>query len=198
MRKSEYALYDNLFPDIQNSISFGNTCSLCSEKLSFTGEDIIWGNGPKDATIMVIGKDSAGGNINESLWKGSRITRIPLTNKKSGAKIRIMFHKLGVNPHRIYFTNTVKCNTGYLNENNFSYNTLVNNCIQHLSREIKIIKPRMIICLGRSVHRLVYKHIESCFNNYELDKCRYLEHPSRVEGIKRESVYIQKLHDLLM
>ena len=112
MRKTEYDLYDYLFPDIKNSLSFGESCSLCHKDYNFIGQEIIWGNGVHDSKIMVIGKDSTDGNNKEILWKGSKYTKIPLTNKKSGARIRIMIHKAGINPHEVFFTNTFKCNTG--------------------------------------------------------------------------------------
>jgi len=190
MKKDEYEQFDNLFPDKNNSLSF---CLLCKQKYNFIGENIIWGNGPKDARIMIIGKDSAGGNPDERLWKGSRYTGIPLTNKKSGAKLRILLYKAGVNPHEIFFTNMVKCNNGY-DKLGLSYKDLVQNCIQHLKREIEIIKPRIIICLGRDVEKEFnrFKHL------FEINgvKISYLQHPCRVEG-KKEHTYINKIREIV-
>jgi uracil-DNA glycosylase family 4 len=196
MKNVEYVRYDNLFPDRNNSLSFGSLCYLCSQKYNFIGENIIWGNGPEDARIMIIGKDSAGGNPAERLWKGSRYTGIPLTNKKSGAKLRILLYKAGVNPHKIFFTNMVKCNTGY-DKLGLSYEDLVQICIQHLIREIKLIKPQIIVCLGRKIERKVHKLIEETLPEINMENCKYLQHPSRVEGEKKEADYVNKIKEII-
>lgn len=124
MKNAEYKQYDDLFPDKNYSLSFGNVCHLCKQNIILEEKISSWGNGPEDARIMIIGKDSAGGNPAERLWKGSRYTGIPLTNKKSGAKLRILLHKAGFDPHKIFFTNIVKCNTGY-DKSGLSYKDLV-------------------------------------------------------------------------
>lgn len=194
MKSDEYEGYDNLFPDIHNSLSFGNACSLCKQCYNFIGQDIIWGNGPRNASIMVVGEDSAGGKPNERLWKGSRCTGIPLTNKKSGAKIRILLKKAGIDPHEVFFTNAVKCNTGN-DKYKLEYKDLVPCCIKHLLKEIRKIKPDVIICLGKDAHKVVYDRVEEAGVNRE--NCEYLEHPCRVEGPEREPKYIEKIKQII-
>jgi uracil-DNA glycosylase len=115
MKNSEYKQYGHLFPKREDSLILSKDiqCSLCKEKgFDFEGKNIVWGNGNHDAQLMVIGMDSAGAKPKESLWKGSRCTLMPLTNKKTGAKFRIFLLKAGVNPFSTYITNIVKCNVG--------------------------------------------------------------------------------------
>lgn len=196
MKNAEYESHDYLFPDIHNSLSFVKSCTLCYQPHNFKGQDIIWGNGPGNAKIIFVGKDSAGGETSERLWKGSRYTLMPLTNKKSGAKIRILLNKMGINPHDLFFTNTVKCNKGY-DKLGLSYDNLVPFCTQHLLEEIKLIKPDKIICLGRIPHKIVCEMVEKYNAGLKKENCIYLEHPSHVEGIKRESEYINRLRQII-
>jgi len=153
MRNDEYALYNHLFPHSKESLVLSDGCRLCYEQgLNFTGRDIIWGNGASRANIMIVGKDSAGSQPAEPIWKASRCTGIPLTNKKSGAKLRILLHKAGVDPFSVFMTNTVKCNVGY-DERSLPYANLVVACIKHLKQEISIIQPKIIIALGNDSAR---------------------------------------------
>jgi len=195
MKNAEYELYNNLFPDAHNSLSFGTYCSLCNKSFNFIGQEIIWGNGARNAKIMIVGRDSAGGDKKERLWKGSIYTHMPLTNKKSGAKIRIMLYKIGINPHEVFFTNTVKCNVGY--QNKLSYGNLVPICGQHLLKEFKIIKPEIVICLGRGPYKIISGIVKEYDTGLSLDQCKYLEHPSRIEGEKRETEYLIRIKHIL-
>jgi len=169
MRNEEYTLYDHLFPRPCDSLALSDGCTLCQEQgLPFVGREIIWGNGARGARVMVVGqgsarrkRDAAGGKAGEPLWQGSRCTGIPLTNKKTGAKLRIMLHKAGIDPLSVFITNTVKCNVG-TDEFGLSYAKLVRACIRHLRQEITIVRPRVLIVLGepaaRQVRRLWERH----------------------------------------
>ena len=197
IRKADYEKYDNLFPDICDSVSFGMNCSLCNRAHNFVGKDIILGNGPCEASHMVVGKDSAGEHPNERLWKGSRCTRIPLTNKKSGAKIRIMLYKAGIDPSKVFFTNTVKCNVGSDKFGEKAYKKVVKFCIPHLLEEIRQIKPKVIICLGKISYDEVYEMLKNHETGVSLENCKRLDHPSRVEGCKKELEYIEMIKHII-
>lgn len=105
MKNTEYAMYDHLFPREEDSLALekGTEGYLCKDfGFNFIGENIVWGNGKQDAKIMVIGMDSAGASNEEERWRGSRNTKIPLTNKKTGAKLRILLDKAGINPFSVF------------------------------------------------------------------------------------------------
>jgi len=216
MNKAEYAKYSRLFPSKNASFSLTKICYLCHEAgYNYTSTDIVWGNGNLKAGLMIVGQDSAGLDKKASLWRGSRSTLIPLSNKKTGAKFRIMLHKAGIDPFSVYITNTVKCNIG-IDKWKLSYNQVCKPCIQHLKSEIEIVKPKIIVTLGSKVKdkidrmlsitkRLRIKTIEITefigevppFIGEDEQKNQYeifnLKHPSYVEGIKRESNYIKNL-----
>jgi len=157
MRNVEYSHNNHLFPRSEDSLVLSDGCRLCCEHgLGFVGRDIVWGNGASRARLMIVGKDSAGEQPSEPLWKASRCTGIPLTNKKTGAKLRILLEKTGVNPFSVFITNTVKCNAGY-DDRELKYAKLAAICIQHLRREISIVQPKIIIALGTDAAKSLRK-----------------------------------------
>ena len=159
MRKEEYDRYDQLFPRLSDSLALSDGCTLCQEQgLGFVGRDIVWGNGARDARLMVVGRDSADRKPNERLWRGSRCTGLPLTNKKSGAKLRIMLAKADIYSRTtVFFTNTVKCNVGRDEPGlRLSFADLADVCLQHLRRELAIVRPKILIALGEPAAERVW------------------------------------------
>lgn len=218
MKNSEYDQFGHLFPKREDSLILSKEvhCSLCKEKgFDFEGKNIVWGNGNHDAEIMVIGMDSAGAKPKERLWKGSRCTLMPLTNKKTGAKFRIFLLKAGVNPFSTYITNIVKCNVGR-DQLCLEFTELSKACINYLEKEIREIKPKIIITLGSSVKEELdniaiskepikiinlspiiliskTKPFLDEFNNKVKAKIINMHHPSRIEGYEKENLYIKNL-----
>jgi len=217
MKNPEYEKADQLFPDLKRSMKFEVPCELCRE-LGFGGTDVIWGNGPHDADIMVVGMDSAGEAPQERLWRASRITLIPLTNKKTGAKMRILLERAGLDPHQVFITNVVKCNVGYDMEPGYTFRKLAQQCRTHLKREIRNVRPGVVLTLGgeakREVNRMVTESGEAPggldlrgsellgepFGGwFELGGEQHratvfnLKHPSYVEGATREGDYTHNL-----
>ena len=218
MKNSEYDQFDHLFPRREDSLSLakGTECSLCKEKgFNFEGKDIVWGNGKHDAEIMVIGMDSAGAKPKERLWKASRCTLMPLTNKKTGAKFRIFLLKAGIDPYLTYITNIVKCNIGR-DHFRLEFNELSKACINYLEKEIAKVKPEIIITLGTDVKKeldsiviskesigmiglspgvILSKTIPFVgeFKDGVKAKIFNMHHPSRIEGYEKEKLYITNL-----
>jgi uracil-DNA glycosylase family 4 len=222
MQQQEYSRYDHLFPRRNDSLILSDGCTLCSKRgLGFVGRDIIWGNGSRTSKLMLVGKDSAGAQPKEPLWRGSKCTGIPLTNRKTGGKLRILLLKANVDPFSVFMTNTVKCNVGY-DECGLTYAKLVPACIQHLMREIAIVQPKILIALGTDAAKHVWQlwHDHKTFSLTGLDETEMLrdyppyrsaindgtgksvqegtlevfsmKHPSYVEG-GREQAYVANL-----
>ena len=214
MKNTEYEDYDHLFPHLSESLSFGLNCDLCNKSgYDFISDKIIWGNGNKNTHLMIIGKDSAGSAPDERLWKASRLTMMPLTNKKSGAKIRILLLKAGIDPFSVFFTNVIKCNEGQ-DKLNLSFSKLKQVCVYYLKKEIEYIRPKVIITLGgaKFVNRMAIKLqlLAPCgfeksefmsgqapflgeFASNVRAEIFNLKHPSFVEGKTREANYIKNL-----
>ena len=223
MRSEDYERHGDLFPRREQSMALCAECTLCQQSgLGFTATEVIWGNGPRDARLMIVGKDSAGGDQGEPLWKGSRYTLMPLTNKKTGAKLRILLDRAGIDPFSVFITNTVKCNLGY-DERGLTYAQLARVCIQHLREEMADVRPQVVLTLGEGPAKAVRRVLEfdkplvvDALKPAEmLSDCPAfvghlrrlppsdagpsqtqvfnLKHPSYVEGEARESLYIRNL-----
>ncbi len=215
MKKAEYDMYDSLFPRKEDTLSRGSTCDFCKKAgFQFSGKEIVWGNGNSSAYLLVIGQDSAGADPKRRLWKASRVTLFPLSNKKTGAKFRIFLHKAGFNPFDVFITNVVKCNTGY-DTTAYKFKDLSQPCSQHLRWELDTIQPRIIISLGGKATESVKKLLEvgEPINSSEFAMSELLKphppcntqygnfsiklipmcHPSRVEGLDREGHYVHNL-----
>jgi uracil-DNA glycosylase family 4 len=218
MKNSEYDQFDHLFPRRTDLLSLakGAECHLCKGKgFNFVGKDIVWGNGKHDAEIMAIGMDSAGAKPKERLWKGSRCTLMPLTNKKTGAKFRIFLLKAGINPFLTYITNIVKCSVGR-DQLRLDFNELSKVCINYLEQEIATVKPKIMITLGSDVKKeldniilskelmgmlglspsiIVSKAIPFLaeFKNGIKAKVFNIHHPSRIEGYEKEKLYTKSI-----
>ncbi len=158
---SKYNQDDFLYPNANDSLQFNCDCLYCLKDHGFVGNKIVWGNGKRDADLMIVGMDSGGEDENERLWRGSRITLMPLTNIKTGLRFRRFLNAAGIKQSLIYTTNSVKCNVGYSKlQPLFSkwkdpkkkiYKELSKKCIIYLDKEIEIIKPETIITLGGEV-----------------------------------------------
>jgi len=213
MREAEYRKYDYLFPKLEARLKTASERYLCKNAgLWFVGKDIVWGNGVLSARIMIVGKGSAGLDETEQLWRGSRGTLIPLTNKKTGLKLRIMLEHAGIDPFSVFFTNVVKCNSG---RETYSFSELRKICRSHLRHEWETIKPAVILTLGKDAMQTVnamaqpltkiegvtlkeselvgsaqpYRAVFGAACNCSVFN---LKHPSRVEG-RRETDYIFNL-----
>jgi uracil-DNA glycosylase family 4 len=215
MKKAEYDMYDKFFPNRADTLSLGTDCNLCQKAgFQFCGKDIVWGNGNRNSDLLIAGQDSAGADPKQRLWKASRITLFPLSNKKTGAKFRIFLHKAGFNPFDVFITNVVKCNTGY-DTKSYTFKDLFPYCSQHLRWEIETIRPKVIISLGGKATEAIKKLLDvfepislSEFNDSGLlnphppctakfgklnIKIVPMCHPSRVEGVSREGEYVENL-----
>ena len=190
MKDLEYEYFDHLFPTRSDSLSLTKEteCSLCMEKgkgeeFNFIGKDIVWGNGKHDAEVMVIGRDSAGANPAERLWKASKCTFMPLTNKNTGAKFRIFLCKAKINPFSVFITNAVKCNNGYDKyekatryEKKKLFKSYSNVCKILLEKEIQLLKAKLkaIIILGDDIKELLNVKPIQEFSEYNWERSQLI------------------------
>lgn len=87
---------------------------------------------------------------------GAERTGIPFTKDKSGRLFRKMVSVIESEGYTVSVTNLVKCNP--LNEQGNNRNPTpyeIHKCSIHLEREIRIVKPRMIIILGKVTEKFL-------------------------------------------
>jgi uracil-DNA glycosylase len=68
---------------------------------------IAWGNGPRDADLLVVGEAPAAGDP-DAAWAGGNHTGLAYTSRHSGRRVRRLVAALGLDG-RTFYTNAVKC-----------------------------------------------------------------------------------------
>jgi len=110
------------------------SCKKCS--LYKTRNNTVFGDGNLDADIMFIGEGPGG---NEDL------TGKPFVGEAGKLLVKIIENVMKLKREDVYMANIVKCRPpGNRNPNNLE----VSACIGYLHRQIKIIKPKIIVPLG--------------------------------------------------
>ncbi len=118
------------------------TCCKC-EFLVKSRNKVVPGYGNFNSSIMFIGL-APGRN-------GADITGVPFTRDRSGQLFQEMLTMANISLG-IYITNLVKCNPkDAFNRNRAPLKDEIKNCIGYLYQEIAIIKPKVIVCLGKVV-----------------------------------------------
>lgn len=106
-------------------------CSLCEQR-----HHVVFGVGNEQAEVMFIGE---GPGENEDL-QGE-----PFVGA-AGHLLDDMLEIIGLNRSQVYITNIVKCRPPH---NRDPLNVEQDACIGYLRHQVALIRPRIIVCLGR-------------------------------------------------
>lgn len=116
-------------------------CKRC--KLSRHRKNIVFGEGSPDAGIMFIG---------EGPGRDEDIQARPFVGDAGKLLTRLIL-KMGMKREEVYIANIVKCRPPHNRDPELDE---IATCIQFLEKQIEIIRPRVIISLGRiSAHSLL-------------------------------------------
>ncbi|MCF8137369.1 MAG: hypothetical protein K9K63_08680 [Desulfotignum sp.] len=152
--------FPEINPRFQNILE--PECQRC-KSLVATRNKISWGYGNIASSIMFIAEAPACGKQEDTPWQGSNYTGVPLTNRKSGMTIRYQIKKMGFDlSSDFYVTNTVKCFPP--KESNIKKSRMPNadelrNCSIHLTKELQMVNPELIICIGGTALKQIYRQI---------------------------------------
>ena len=114
-----------------------NACMQCTRcELSRTRQNIVFGVGPKDAEVLFVGE---GPGQQEDL-QGE-----PFVGP-AGHLLDDMLSIIGLGRHNCYIGNIVKCRPP---QNRDPLPTEQDACIGWLRMQTKLIRPKIIVCLGR-------------------------------------------------
>lgn len=123
-----YRDWDELITECKN-------CSRC--RLCETRHNVVVGIGPRDAEVMFIGE---GPGENEDLQGEPFVGR-------AGKLLDKMLEAVDLSRHKnIYIANTVKCRPP---QNRDPLPDEQEHCIQWLNAQIELMRPKIIVCLGR-------------------------------------------------
>lgn len=106
-------------------------CELCK-----TRTQVVFGVGNPEAEVLFIG-EAPGKNEDE---QGE-----PFVGR-AGKLLDEMLAMIGLQRENIYITNSVKCRPP---ENRDPLNTEKDACRGYLRRQVKLMRPKIIVCLGR-------------------------------------------------
>lgn len=117
--------------DLQKAIIDCKGCKLCNNRTN-----IVFGTGNLNSKIMFIGE---GPGADEDAQG------IPFVGK-AGKLMDNAFDIVGINREEVYIANIVKCRPP---NNRDPQDDEINACINYLRNQVMIIKPKIIVLLGR-------------------------------------------------
>ena len=106
-------------------------CSLCE-----TRKNVVFGGGNPESEIMLIGEGPGATEDEEG---------IPFVGK-AGQFLDDMLAIIGLDRTKFYICNIVKCRPP---RNRDPLNVEQDACIGYLYRQIELVQPKIIVCLGR-------------------------------------------------
>ena len=111
-----------------------NRCRACA--LSATRKNVVFGVGNTEAEVLFIG-EGPGANGDEQ--------GLPFVGA-AGKLLDDMLAMIGLKREAVYITNIVKCRPP---QNRDPLNTEKDACIGYLRRQVAMMRPKIIVCLGR-------------------------------------------------
>ena len=117
-------------------------CHGCA--LADTRTNVVFGDGAEDAEIMLIG-EGPGQHEDEQ--------GIPFVGR-AGQLLDDMLEIIGLDRTKVYIANIVKCRPP---QNRDPLNVEQDACIGFLRRQTALIRPKIIVCLGRIAAKAIIK-----------------------------------------
>ena len=160
------------------------SCQKCA--LADTRHNVVFGMGPRDAEVMCIGE---GPGENEDLQGKPFVGR-------GGKLLDDMLEMVDLSREKnVYIANMVKCRPP---QNRDPLNTEQDACIDYLRSQVALIRPKIIICLGRiSACRLIkpdFKITREHGQWFDIGTRRYMAiyHPSALlrDVTKRPETFV--------
>lgn len=122
-------MYNN-WEELEKSIIGCNKCKLCSNR-----RNIVFGQGSKDAGVMLIGE---GPGADED------IQGLPFVGK-AGKLMNMAFEGLDIQREKLYIANIVKCRPP---NNRIPEEDEALACLNYLRNQVILIKPKIIVLMG--------------------------------------------------
>ena len=106
-------------------------CDLCQQR-----HHVVFGDGNPDSALMFIG---------EGPGEQEDLQGVPFVGK-AGQLLDNMLSIIGLDRTNYYITNIVKCRPP---GNRDPLNTEQDACMDYLREQVRLIRPKIIVCLGR-------------------------------------------------
>lgn len=113
------------------------TCKSCTEcSLSETRTNCVFGTGSRTASLMFVG---------EAPGEKEDLSGIPFVGA-AGKLLDKYLDAVGIDRNEVYIANILKCRPP---KNRDPLPAEQDKCIGYLREQVKLIKPKIIVCLGR-------------------------------------------------
>lgn len=121
-------------------------CSACQGcSLSQTRHNVVFGDGAQDAEILLIG-EGPGQHEDEQ--------GVPFVGR-AGQLLDDMLEMIGLDRTKVYIANIVKCRPP---NNRDPLEVEQDACIDWLRRQTALLRPKIIVCLGRIAAKAIIKN----------------------------------------
>lgn len=146
------------YPDESSRNVLEAGCARCPALVD-SRERISWGNGSRDADVMVVGEAPGAGDPDAGRWRGGNWTGLAYTARHSGRIVRSTFESLGYGPGELYVTNAVKCfPEGADGSNREPTADELHTCFRHLRAELADVDPAVVAATGKHATRVLLAH----------------------------------------
>jgi uracil-DNA glycosylase family 4 len=151
------------FPAADERLVLDADCRRCPALVE-SRTCISWGNGPRDADVVVVGEAPGAGDPDADRWRGGNHTGLAYTSRHSGRRVRRLLAAVGVGD-RTFYTNAVKCfpADGEGSNREPTAEELA-NCRSHLETELDRLDPAVVVATGKHATETVL-----AFEGRELD-----------------------------
>ena len=116
---------------LQNECLACRACTLAEQRTH-----VVFGTGTPEAEVLFIG-EAPGANEDEQ--------GLPFVGR-AGQLLDDMLLMIGLHREHVYITNSVKCRPP---QNRDQLNTEKDACRGYLRRQVQLMRPKIIVCLGR-------------------------------------------------
>ena len=114
-----------------------NECLACRKcELSRTAKNVVIGRGNEEASLLFVG---------EGPGKEEDEQGVPFVGK-AGQLLDLLLNAIPFQTDEYYITNIVKCRPA---DNRDPTDEEAQSCLVHLRNQFRLIRPKIIICLGR-------------------------------------------------
>ena len=135
-------------PDPDDALVLAPDCRRCPALVE-ARDRIAWGNGPRDADVLVVGEAPAAGDPDDAEWPGGNRSGLAYTSRHSGRRVRSLLASVGLDG-RAFYSNAVKCfPPGDDGGNREPTPTERSNCRGHLRAEIETVDPVVVLPTGK-------------------------------------------------
>ena len=123
--------------ELEDIIEKCSRCRLCEKR-----KNVVFGEGNDNTNIMFIGEGPGAEEDN---------TGRPFIGK-AGQLLTKMIESIEIKRNDVYIANIVKCRPP---DNRVPFDDEVECCISYLRKQVSIIRPKIIVCLGATASKYI-------------------------------------------